>query len=76
MSILTKVLIVFAFMFGALVGHTVGKVEWSHEDCYDANDRHGSYEAWLSVKDGMYRCFWIERSFPNRVTMQGVVDVK
>jgi hypothetical protein len=76
MSILNGTFIVFAFVFGVLVGHTAGRMEWTHEDCYDASDKHGRYEAWLSVRHGVHRCFWIENSYPNRVKMQGVIDVK
>ena len=76
MSILNGVFIVFAFMLGALVGHTMGRMEWTHEDCYDATGTYQQYEAWLSVRHGVYRCFWIEQEYPNRVKMQGVIDVK
>jgi hypothetical protein len=51
-------------------------MEWAHEDCYDATGKYQRYEAWLSVKNGIYRCFWIEKEFPHRIKMQGVIDVR
>lgn len=76
MSILTRAFILFALMFGVLIGYVAGRMEWDHEMCYDTRDKYQEYEAWFSVKDGIYRCFWIEKQFPNRVKMQGVIDVK
>ena len=76
MSILAKVFILFALLFGILIGHTAGRMEWDHERCYDTRDKYKGYEAWLSVRNGVYRCFWIENEYPNRVKMQGVIDVK
>jgi hypothetical protein len=76
MSILARAFILFAFAFGVFVGYIAGRVEWSHEDCYDAQGTYQRYEAWLSVKDGIYRCFWIEKEYPWRVKVQGVIDVR
>jgi hypothetical protein len=76
MSILRFITIIGVFAFGVFVGYIAGRMEWSHEDCYDAQGKYQRYEAWLSVKDGIYRCFWIEREYPHRVKMQGVIDVK
>jgi hypothetical protein len=67
---------IFVFCFGVLVGYAVGRMEWAHEDCYDATGKYQRYEAWLSVKDGIYRCFWIEKDYPHRVRVQGVIDVR
>jgi hypothetical protein len=67
---------IFVFCFGVLVGYAVGRMEWAHEDCYDATGKYQRYEAWLSVKDGIYRCFWIEKDYPHRVRIQGIIDVK
>jgi hypothetical protein len=67
---------IFVFCFGMLVGYAVGRMEWAHEDCYDATGKYQRYEAWLSVKDGIYRCFWIEKDYPHRVRIQGIIDVK
>ena len=76
MSILTRAFIMSAFAFGVLLGYVVGRMEWAHEDCYDATGKYQRYEAWLSVRDGIYRCFWIEKDYPHRVRIQGVIDVK
>jgi hypothetical protein len=76
MSILIRAFIMAAFAFGVWVGYIAGRMEWSHEDCYDATGTYQRYEAWLSVRNGIYRCFWIENEYPNRVKMQGVIDVK
>jgi hypothetical protein len=51
-------------------------MEWAHEDCFDTTGKYQRYEAWLSVKNGTYRCFWIEKEYPWRVKVQGVIDVR
>ena len=76
MSILIRAFILAAFVFGTWVGYIAGRMEWDHEGCYDTRDVYRGYDAWLSVKNGTYRCFWIEREFPHRVKMQGVIDVR
>ncbi len=76
MSILVRAFILSAFAFGILVGYIAGRMEWAHEDCYDTQGTYQRYEAWLSVKNGTYRCFWIEREYPHRVKMQGVIDIR
>jgi hypothetical protein len=76
MSILVRAFILGAFTFGVLVGYIAGRMEWDHEGCYDTQGTYQRYEAWLSVKDGIYRCFWIEKEYPWRVRVQGVIDVK
>jgi len=76
MSILVRAFILSAFAFGVLVGYIAGRMEWAHDDCYDAQGTYQRYEAWLSVKNGIYRCFWIEKEYPWRVRVQGVIDVK
>jgi hypothetical protein len=76
MSILVRAFILSAFAFGILVGYIAGRMEWDHDGCYDAQGIYQRYDAWLSVKNGTYRCFWIEREYPHRVKMQGVIDIK
>jgi len=51
-------------------------VHFEHNDCIDYSGKYQRYEAWLSVKDGIYRCFWIEKDYPHRVRIQGIIDVK
>lgn len=67
-----KGLIVGVLCFGVFVGYNIGKLEWSHNEC---NDVAGT-TAWLSVRNGIYRCFWIEDKYPWRVKLQGVIDVR
>ena len=76
MFILKDLVYVAVFCFGVMVGYVANKVEFDHHDCIDYSGKHQRYEAWLSVKDGVYRCFWIEKDYPNRVRVQGVIDVK
>ncbi len=76
MSILVRAFILSAFAFGVLVGYIAGRMEWDHDGCYDAQGIYQRYDAWLSVKNGTYRCFWIEREYPHRVKMQGVIDIR
>ena len=71
-----KLFIIGALMFGTFVGYNIGKIEWTHTDCYDVAGKHVDYTAWLSVRNGTYRCFWIEDKYPHRVRQQGVIDVK
>jgi hypothetical protein len=76
MSILRFITIVGVFAFGVFVGYTVNRVEFEHNDCDDFSGKYQHYEAWLSIKNGVYRCFWIEKEYPWRVRVQGVIDVK
>lgn len=76
MSWLIKILLLFMFAFGFLAGHTIGRVEWTHTDCHDIAGKYANYTAWLSVRDGVYRCIWIEDNYPWRVKLQGVIDVR
>jgi len=57
------------------IGFTVGKDEHSHTICGDYSIKHADWYGWLSIKDGTYRCFWVESNYPYRVK-QGVIDVK
>ena len=76
MSILKYVAVVFIFSFGFMCGWVANRVDFDHSGCYDATGKYQRYEAWLSVKNGTYRCFWIETEYPHRVKMQGVIDVR
>jgi hypothetical protein len=64
------------FALGVVCGWVANKVEFDHTGCDDFTGKHQRYEAWLSVRDGVYRCFWIEKDYPHRVRVQGVIDVK
>jgi len=57
------------------IGFTIGKEEHSHLACGDYVTTYANWNGWLSIKDGTYRCFWVESNYPYRVK-QGVIDVK
>ena len=61
--------------FSAFVGYSVGSYQTDHAVCGNYVAKNGDWHGWLSVKDGIYRCFWLESNYPWRVR-QGVIDVK
>ena len=67
--------VAIVFVVGLTLGYGVATVETSHEVCGNYNTTNGEWNGWLSIKDGVYRCFWVESRYPYR-TRQGVVDVK
>jgi len=70
------VIFVGVFALGVVCGWVANQVDFDHAGCDDYSGKYQRYEAWLSVKDGVYRCFWIEKDYPHRVRVQGVIDVK
>lgn len=64
------------FALGFMCGWVANKVDFDHSGCDDYTGKYQRYEAWLSIKDGVYRCFWIETEYPHRVRMQGVIDIR
>ena len=76
MSILRNILFVGVFALGFMSGYVANQVEFDHHGCDDFSGKYQHYEAWLSIKNGVYRCFWIEKEYPWRVRVQGVIDVK
>ena len=70
------VVFVGVFALGVVCGWVANQVDFDHAGCDDYSGKYQRYEAWLSVKDGVYRCFWVETQYPHRVKMQGVIDVK
>ena len=70
------VIFVGVFALGVVCGWVANQVDFDHAGCDDYSGKYQRYEAWLSVRDGVYRCFWIETQYPHRVKMQGVIDVK
>jgi len=76
MSFLKTLLFVGVFVLGFMCGWVANRVDFDHSGCDDYTGKYQRYEAWLSVKDGVYRCFWIEKEYPWRVRVQGVIDVK
>ena len=71
-----EIIFIGVFALGVVCGWVANKVDFDHSGCDDYSGKHQRYEAWLSVKDGVYRCFWIEKDYPHRVRVQGVIDVK
>jgi len=71
-----EIIFVGVFALGVVCGWVANQVDFDHAGCDDYSGKYQRYEAWLSVKDGTYRCFWIEKDYPHRVKMQGVIDVK
>ena len=71
-----EIIFVGVFALGVVCGWVANQVDFDHAGCDDYSGKYQRYEAWLSVKDGVYRCFWIEKDYPHRVRMQGVIDVK
>jgi hypothetical protein len=74
--LIKQIYIVSVFVLGVFLGYMAGKSEYKHDSCYDATGKYTDYTAWLSVRDGIHRCFWIEKNYPWRVKLQGVIDVK
>lgn len=74
--LLKQVWIIAVFILGVFLGYMAGQSEYEHDSCYDTTGKYSDYTAWLSVRDGIYRCFWIEKNYPWRVRQQGVIDVK
>lgn len=77
MTVLFKqVFILSVFTLGVFLGYMAGQSEYKHDSCYDMAGKYTDYTAWLSVRDGIYRCIWIENNYPWRVKLQGVIDVR
>jgi hypothetical protein len=70
------VIFVGVFALGVVCGWVANQVDFDHAGCDDYSGKYQRYEAWLSVRDGVYRCFWIEKDYPHRVRIQGIIDVK
>jgi hypothetical protein len=71
-----EIIFVGVFALGVLCGWVANKIDFDHTGCDDFTGKYQRYEAWLSIRDGVYRCFWIEKDYPHRVRIQGVIDVK
>ena len=61
--------------FSGFVGYSVAAYEVDHQICGNYATKHSDWHGWLSVKDGVYRCFYLESRFPYRVK-QGIVEIK
>ena len=61
-------------LVSAYVGYKAAKWELEHTVCNSYQKGHSYWHGWLSVKDGISRCFWLESEYPWRVR-HGVILV-
>lgn len=61
--------------FSAFIGYSVAMMGVDHSVCGNYVGKHSDWYGWLSVKDGVFRCFWIESRYPWRI-QQGIIEVK
>jgi len=61
--------------FSAFVGYSVAMIEIDHQVCGNYADKYSDWHGWLSVKDGVFRCFYVESRYPYRVK-QGIIEVR
>jgi hypothetical protein len=62
-------------LISAYCGYKADKWELEHTICGDYQTKHAEWRGWLSVKDGVYRCFWVESEYPWRLR-HGVARVE
>jgi hypothetical protein len=62
-------------LISAYGGYKAAKWELEHTICGDYQTKHAQWRGWLSVKDGVYRCFWVESEYPWRLR-HGVARVE
>lgn len=62
-------------LISAYGGYKAAKWELEHTICNDYQTKHAQWRGWLSVKDGVYRCFWVESEYPWRLR-HGVARVE
>jgi hypothetical protein len=62
-------------LISAYGGYKAAKWELEHTVCGDYQTKHAQWRGWLSVKDGVYRCFWVESEYPWRLR-HGVARVE
>ena len=62
-------------MLSAYGGYKVAQMELHHGICSNYQTKHAEWRGWLSVKDGVYRCFWVESEYPWRLR-HGVAKVE
>ena len=66
--------LLFVGIVSGYTGYKVAKWELEHTVCGDYQKGHSHWYGWLSVKDGVSRCFYVESVHPWRVR-HGVVLV-
>jgi hypothetical protein len=54
-------------LISAYGGYKAAKWELEHTVCNSYQRGHSYWHGWLSVKDGVSRCFWLESEYPWRV---------
>ena len=62
-------------MLSAYGGYKAAQMELHHGICGNYQTKHAEWRGWLSVKDGVYRCFWVESEYPWRLR-HGVAKVE
>ena len=62
-------------MLSAYGGYKAAQMELHHGICGNYKTKHAEWQGWLSVKDGVYRCFWVESEYPWRLR-HGVAKVE
>ena len=62
-------------MLSAYGGYKAAQMELHHGICSNYQTKHAEWRGWLSVKDGVYRCFWVESEYPWRLR-HGVAKVE
>ena len=62
-------------LISAYGGYKAAKWELEHTICGDYQTKHAEWRGWLSVKDGISRCFYVESAYPWRVR-HGVAKVE
>ena len=62
-------------MLSAYGGYKAAQMELHHGICGNYKTKHAEWRGWLSVKDGVYRCFWVESEYPWRLR-HGVAKVE
>lgn len=61
-------------LLSAYGGYKAAKWELEHTVCGSYQKGHSDWHGWLSVKDGVFRCFYVESAYPWRVR-HGVIQV-
>jgi hypothetical protein len=61
-------------LISAYGGYKAAKWELEHTVCGSYTKGHSDWHGWLSVKDGISRCFYVESAYPWRVR-HGVIQV-
>jgi hypothetical protein len=61
-------------LISAYGGYKAAKWELEHTVCGSYQTKNAEWHGWLSVKDGISRCFYVESAYPWRVR-HGVIQV-